>query len=299
MKIKNNRFLIFFISGFAFITVGVFIVLTMTNVKKRNTKDNGNIIAPYYHKKVLELSSDFKTKATESSVIAEKKIKIPIIMYHYVEYVKDINDIIKKRLDINPTLFERQLKTLAEAGYQTYFVKNIPDIIEGKINYSTKSAVLTFDDGYEDFYTVVFPILKKYKMKATIYIIYEFVGRKGFMNQKEIKEVLGSGLIELGSHTLDHIYLKLAPQSVAKKQVIESKKKLEELFGVEVKTFAYPYGAFSKITVDFVKEAGYTAAVSVIPGMTQSKENLFYLSRVRAGFFNPQTMIDVIERYKK
>jgi len=71
-------------------------------------------------------------------------------------------------------------------------------------------------------------------MKATIYIIVDFIGRRGFMNEKEIKEVLDSGLVELGSHTLDHLYLKLTPESTARKQIFESKKILEEKFKVKV-----------------------------------------------------------------
>jgi peptidoglycan/xylan/chitin deacetylase (PgdA/CDA1 family) len=74
-------------------------------------------------------------------------LKIPIIMYHYVDYIKDVEDLIKKRLYINPDLFEGQLKALKEASYKTYFVREIPDILEGKIEYSIRLAVLTFDDG--------------------------------------------------------------------------------------------------------------------------------------------------------
>ena len=285
---------------FAFILGSVFALVLFLFVRKEKTKTFNNfknlskIEAPYYDKKVFKLPKELEKKASVSA-----NLKISIIMYHYVEYVKDIEDLIKKRLDISPDLFEGHLKALKEASYKTYFVKEIPDILEGKIEYSSHSAVLTFDDGYEDFYTVVFPLLKKYQMKATIYIIVDFIGRRGFMNEKEIKEVLDSGLVELGSHTLDHLYLKLTPETVARKQIFESKKVLEEKFKVKVETFAYPYGAFSEKTIDLVKEAGYKAAVSVIPSMIQSKENLFYLSRVRPGIFMPKTMIKVIENYKK
>jgi len=290
----NKRLILAFILGF------ILALVFFRFIKKEKTKTINNVSnhlkieAPYYEKKVFKLPKELENKATVSATL-----KIPIIMYHYVEYVKDVEDLIKKRLDINPDLFEGHLKALKEASYKTYFVKEIPDILEGKIEYSSHSAVLTFDDGYKDFYTVVFPLLKKYQMKATIYIIVNFIGRRGFMNEKEIKEVLDSGLVELGSHTLDHLYLKLTPGSTARKQIFESKKILEEKFKVKIETFAYPYGAFSKKTVDLVKEAGYKAAVSVIPSMIQSKENLFYLSRVRPGIFTPKTMIKVIESYKK
>jgi len=285
---------------FAFILVFVLAFVFFRFVKKEKTKTINNVSnhlkieAPYYEKKVFKLPKELENKASVSATL-----KIPIIMYHYVEYVKDVEDLVKKRLDINPDLFEGHLKALKEASYKTYFVKEILDILDGKIEYSSHAAVLTFDDGYKDFYTVVFPLLKKYQMKATIYVVVNFIGRRGFMNDKEIKEVLDSGLVELGSHTLDHLYLKLTPESTARKQIFESKKILEEKFKVKVETFAYPYGAFSKKTVDLVKEAGYKAAVSVIPSMIQSKENLFYLSRVRPGIFTPKTMIRVIESYKK
>lgn len=264
------------------------------NQEKKKEKTESNIVAPYYDKKELKLPAGVKSEATISGTI-----KIPIIMYHYVEYVKDIGDLIRKRLDISPYLFEGHLKALDDAHYKTYFVKDIPDILNGNIHYSTRSAVLTFDDGYEDFYTVVFPLLKKYQVKATMYVIYDYIGRKGFMTESEIKEILASGLVELGSHTFDHLYLKLMPDSIARKQIIDSKKKFEDRFGIQVKTFAYPYGAFSSETINLVKEAGYVAAVSVIPGMQQSEENLFYLSRVRPGIFTPQTIVSVLEEYKK
>ncbi|MFH0772958.1 MAG: polysaccharide deacetylase family protein [bacterium] len=253
-----------------------------------------NIVAPYYEKSALQLPDNLKSKN-----IGQNKIKIPIIMYHYVEYVKDDGDLIRKRLDIVPTLFEGHLQALRKANYETYFVKDIPDIFDGTIHYSTHSAVLTFDDGYEDFYTVVFPLLKKYHVRATIYVIYDYIGRNGFLNEKQIQELAESDLVEIGSHTLDHVYLKLAPDLYAEKQIVDSKRKFEERFGIKIKTFAYPYGAFSNKNIETVQKAGYTAAVSVISGVMQSKENMFYMSRIRPGLFTPQTIIRVIEQINK
>ena len=253
-----------------------------------------NIVAPYYEKISLELPDNLKSKNDK-----QNKIKIPIIMYHYVEYVKDDGDLIRKSLDIIPSLFEGHLQTLRKANYETYFAKDIPEIMDGTIHYSTHSAILTFDDGYEDFYSVVFPLLKKYHMRATVYIIYNYIGRSGFLDEKQIKELIESGLVEIGSHTLDHVYLKQAPDLYAEKQIVESKQKFEERFGVSIKTFAYPYGAFSNKNIEYVQKAGYTAAVSVISGIMQDKDNLFYLSRIRPGLFTPTSMIRFIEQMNK
>lgn len=256
-----------------------------------------SIIAPYYEKAAFKKPGDLINIATTGAMT--KQIKIPIIMYHYVEYVKDINDTVRKRLDITPDLFEGQLKSLHQANYKTYFVKDIQKILDDSIIISSKPIVLTFDDGYEDFYSVVYPILKKYQMKATVYVIVDYIGRKGFLSETELTELAGSGLVEIGAHTLDHVYLKNSGYISALKQINESKTKLEKLLNIKVETFAYPYGAFDQQTLTVVKEASFSAAVSVIPGSLQSKDNLFYLYRIRPGIFTPETIVKVLENYNK
>ncbi len=225
----------------------------------------------------------------------EPMIKLPIIMFHYVEYVKDVNDYIRKRLTIDPYTFEQQLISLRDNSYKTYFVKEIPDIFAKKVPYTPKSTVLTFDDGYEDFYTDVFPLLKKYQMKATLYIISDFVGRYEFLKADQIKELATSGLVEIGAHTLDHVYLKSISPVIAQEQIIKSKKDLEKMLGIEIKTFAYPYGAFEEETLDLVKEASYSAAVSVISGSYYTPTNIFYLPRIRAGMVASGSMAQILE----
>ncbi len=266
------------------------IIIVINNKRKR-------LVAPYYDAQVFVRPSDSKHHDIAYTGLSVKgQMKIPIIMYHYVEYVKDLGDFIRKRLSINPYVFESQLKTLNENYFTTYFAKDIPDILDGKTNYSTKSAILTFDDGYEDFYTDVFPLLKKYQIKATVYIICNFIGRRGFLNSQQVKELAASDLVEIGAHTMDHYYLKDSPLKTSEEQIISCKKELENNYGISVKTFAYPYGAFSGETIGLIKKNGFTAAVSVISGTEQSNENLFYLSRLRAGQFSGTNMVNLLEK---
>ncbi len=259
----------------------------------------GQTVAPYYQKENFIPPKKYMPPAY---IQIEKRtaVKIPIIMYHYVEYVEDVNDLVKRKLAINPYSFEQQIKTLRVNNYETYFVRDLPSIVKETTKISTRSAVLTFDDGYEDFYSVVFPILKKYNVKATAYIIYNYIGRKGFLTKEELTELAKSNLVEIGAHTFDHAYLKFIPTSVLRRQIIDVKKKLEEDLGVTVVTFAYPYGAFGDETVQTVKEATYSAAVSVIPGAIHSKDSLFYLSRIRAGALTSgQSMVRFLDNYNK
>lgn len=265
-------------------------------------KSDKNIIAPYYEKSAFQKPSDITApdNASPSSIFKNGiRTKLPIIMYHYVEYVVDQNDLIRKKLNINPGIFERQLKSFIAEGYTSYFVKDIPDILAQKETVSGKRIVLTFDDGYEDFYLSAYPILKKYHLKSTIYIMFNYLGRKGYLSEKEVQELINSGIVEIGSHTLDHTALKTAKKEIAVKEITENKTKLENKFNIKVETFAYPYGVFNKETVELVKQAGYSAAVSVIPGVYQSKENLFYLSRLRGGVFSGTNADKVIGGMEK
>ncbi len=259
-------------------------------------------LATHYESNVFRVP-DWLSMPKGASITAtttnEPMIKLPIIMFHYVEYVKDVNDYIRRSLTIDPYTFEQQLISLRDNGYKTYFVKEIPDIFAKKVAYTPKSVVLTFDDGYEDFYTDVFPLLKKYQMKATLYIISDFIGRYQFLKVDQIKELAASGLVEIGAHTLDHVYLKSISSLVAQEQIIQSKKDLEKMLGIEVKTFAYPYGAFEKETLDLVKEASYSAAVSVISGISYTPTNILYLPRIRAGMVASANMVPILESMTK
>lgn len=300
---KNKKFYkILFFGFFAGSFTATFFIFILSNlILSRNKKSNileKQMISRYYDPKVFEKPKNLQTPNKLYSVLENKEYRIPIIMYHYVEYVKDPLDTIRKSLDVAPFVLGKELETLNNNHYQTLFVKEIPKILSGETPYSSRSAVFTFDDGYEDFYTDVFPLLKKYQIKATIYVVYDFIGRKGFLNEKEIKEIIDSKLVEIGSHTLDHLYLKKLSKSVVTKQVIDSKKMLDDRFNIKIETFAYPYGAFSQDTIDLVKSAGYTAAVSVIPGIKQSNEDLFYLYRIRAGSFSYGNIIRFFENYQ-
>ena len=276
------------------IIISVLILIAYGIIQKNNDTMALNDFG-HYEKDAYQKPADITPEAVKEA----RPIKLPILMYHYVEYVQDSGDTIRKSLNVTPDVFKKQLQTLKDAGYTTYFARDVPKILDGSMKVGDKSIILTFDDGYEDFHRVVFPILKSYNVKATVFMIYDFIGRKQFLKDKDIRELLDSGLVEIGSHTLHHMYLKKVSSEVARKQIFESKQKLEEQFGIHVDTFAYPYGAFKQETIDLVKEASYSAAFSVIKGQIQSQGNIFYLSRIRMGSAYGKGMLKVLEKLNK
>lgn|SRR3990167_340407 len=271
---------LFFISS-STLTLGIIIYWSLLGLYHKIALPQ-RIITPNYNK--TEITVPFDVSEQNKKILAfQPSYKIPIIMYHYVEYVEDENDTIRKSLTIAPHVFESQLATLAKHGYTTYTVSDVPNILNGSIPYTQKNIVLTFDDGYADFYTDVYPLLQKYNAKATVYVITNFIGRKGFLTSAQIQELAKSPLVEIGSHTLNHMYLKGGRRDIVKTEITESKKILENLTNTTINTFAYPYGAFDIQALTEVQEASYSAAVSVIPGNQQSLINEYYLARIRAG----------------
>ncbi len=208
-------------------------------------------------------------------------VSVPILMYHYIEMPSATTTL--KGLYLDPKIFEAQLNTLLKQNYQTYFMSELVQNINSRTSLTNKKIILTFDDGYEDFYSQVFPLLKKYNYKATLYVIINKLGTTGYLTREQIKILAASGLVEIGSHTFNHPDLRGLKSKDAKFEISASKKILEQISGQPVTSFAYPFGYYRNDFFAVVSSAGYTNAVSVMPGSHQGNENIWLLRRLRPG----------------
>lgn len=221
--------------------------------------------------------------------------QVPIIMYHYIEVNKDVNDTLRTSLSVTPYYFEKQLITLKENGYTFINFRDLTKILHGSLKKPKKPIILTFDDGYRDFYTDAYPLLKKHGVPATNYLIYNHLDRFGNLTKEMVKEILKSGLITFGSHTLNHVNLVSASEEVAWMEVVESKKKLENEFGIPVNDFSYPYGYFNDKIIEMIKRAGYETSTATTLGRVQSLSNIYKLNRIRVGNYFGKVFLDRIE----
>lgn len=210
--------------------------------------------------------------------------RVPILMYHYIEYVQDKKDTIRESLNISPRTFDLQMKTLKDDGYNFMTASELATVLDGKRELPEKPILITIDDGHWDLYTDILPILEKYHVRATAYIVPGFIGGSDFLKKDQLEKVIQSGLVEIGAHTVHHVGLagKLLP--VVQYEVGVSKKQLEDAYHISVVTFAYPGGSFDTQAEKVVKEAGFKLAMSTIPGIMHNQESRFFLYRIRPGY---------------
>lgn len=252
----------------------------------KNTINNQTYSKPQVLSATVNLASN-KAKITN--------YKFPILIYHYIEIVKDQKDTIRKSLNIPPSVFEAQIKTLQENGYVFITPKEMDQLKNGQKEISGKPIILSFDDGYGDFYTDIFPILKKYQVKAVAYIVPGFLGKPNYMSWDQVREISQSNLVEIGAHSMHHPSLKDLDKGIAQYEIAESKKELEQTLGMKVSSFAYPFGAFNQQAEDIVNSSGFANAMTTISGVNDNSGNVYLLKRIHPGTRTGNNLISYIE----
>lgn len=200
----------------------------------------------------------------------------------------------EERYAIPPEKFKRQMHYLKYKGYSPVRLGELYEYLvnkNGGLPLPPKPVVITFDDGYSDNYENALPILKEFNFPATIFFVSGLVGKtnqwmkaEGFperllMGWREISE-LGKNSITIASHTVNHQRLSYLNPEVAKNEIEDSKKFLEDKLGISINHFAYPYGDMNESIINMVRDSGYVTACSTRAGFNSRNVNLFELRRV-------------------
>lgn len=223
-------------------------------------------------------------ESTQSVQISNQHVdfKLPILIYHYVEYVTDERDTIRKSLNITPATFEAQIETLKSAGYTFITPNQISKIESGRLKIE-KPIIISFDDGYRDFYTDVFPILIKHNIRAVAYVNPGLLDKLNYMYWNQAKEIAKSGFVEIGAHGMSHRSLSSIDPKSAEWEIKESKSTLERKLGIEVTSFAFPYGHYNDQVIEIVKSAGFTSAITTDEGLNEAISEKFTMKRIHPG----------------
>lgn len=273
----------------------------MTSQKKKSTYANRkklNLLLLFLNLVLLGLLAVFMlnrpsqsgnsqkgTQTSQSTSTAKWKtydepVQIPILMYHAV-HVMDPSEASNANLIVDPDLFEAQIKALSKAGYYFLTPEEAYKAFTENALPAKKVVWLTFDDGNEDFYTIAYPILKKYKAKATNNVITGFVkkGNAGNLTVKQMKEMMAHGM-SFQSHTVNHPDLSATDKATQKVELTDSIDFLENKLNTKVNTIAYPSGRYNQTTLDLAKKT-YKLGLTTNEGLASAKDGLLSLNRVR------------------
>ena len=206
--------------------------------------------------------------------------KTRIMMYHMIS--GQLESTKKSGLRVSPDMFERHLKYFKNNGWK--FIKMSELQLYENDN---KVVAITFDDGYLDNYTNAFPLLKKYNACATLYLVIDrhkndwsvkknpkhntgVLANEEKLSDDHIKEMLDSGIFELGGHTITHPYLPNTSTEDKKYEMTECKNILETTFNTKVSSFAYPFGIYNAEDVEIIKTSYYKSAVTTEEGVANT-----------------------------
>ena len=235
---------------------------------------------PNQSKNKQQQSQTSQSKTTAKWKTYDEPVQIPILMYHAV-HVMDPSEASNANLIVDPDLFEAQIKALSKAGYYFLTPEEAYKAFTENALPAKKVVWLTFDDGNEDFYTIAYPILKKYKAKATNNIITGFVkkGNAGNLTVKQMKEMMAHGM-SFQSHTVNHPDLSTTDKATQKFELTDSIDFLENKLNTKVNTIAYPSGRYNQTTLDLAKKS-YKLGLTTNEGLASAKDGLLSLNRVR------------------
>lgn len=215
--------------------------------------------------------------------------KVRILLYHSVDFIP------KGDLNVHPVEFQKQLAFLENCYHVVSPQEAFARIPQGRTP-QRPSVAITFDDGYEDNYHYAYPILKEKGFKASIFLLTseqaagqsavhlgeEFAGQNRLLGWNHVREMSQNG-ITFGSHGENHVRMKKLPNNVLKDEIRRSKEKIAGEIGGAVEFFSYPYGTredFDHRTENFVRGAGYRAALSAMFGFNDAKTDSYALRRI-------------------
>ncbi len=212
----------------------------------------------------------------------QDSVTLPILMYHHIKQLPPKASATWRNLTVSPQAFEAQLRYLAEQGYHTIYFSELIAYFNAGASLPEKPIILTFDDGWIDHYTVVYPLLQKYCMVGTFFPPVNWVenGNGKQVISWEMIEEMSRGGMEFGSHTLNHHLLTGQTEKQIMAQLVDSKAALEQHTGKPVVVFAYPGGGHNALAVSLTAKAGYEAAVGIMAGVEQTRDDLFLLHRI-------------------
>jgi len=260
-----------------------------------------------YGKSILEAKSMFfKALLLATSLALSKQGTvtpgIPVLCYHDFQPVAQ-NDMVN-----TPGNFEEHLRWLKEHGYRTLSVDEMAAVLKGREREPEKAVVITFDDGYQGVYRYAYPLLKKYGMQGTLFLVTSKIGDENppmpHLTWQEIEEMDREGVVRAAVHA-DAMHVKLgqrlareeklgkAPNDI-KRDLTGARHDIESHVHHPVHTIAWPYGDYNTDLIHLACKLGYNMAFNTEYGVNRPGDNVLKIKRLRMS-----SKYDTVARFEK
>jgi len=247
----------------------------------------------------------------------KKGFSIPVLTYHHVNLEGNF-------INITPQRFETHMRYLNKHGFTTLQTEDLLTIFNGHQRPPERSIMITFDDGWLDNWVYAFPILKKYGFKAVVFVITSLIAEKGrrqrtdegtpsglpshkecqkmieaglasevMLSWEELREMEGSGLIDVQSHTHTHkrydkLYNDRAERiDVVKQELQTSKEIIKKKLGKQCNAICWPWGKYDSDYVDASHSLGYKLMFTTEKGTNTPVTEPWRVRRLAIGNISP------------
>jgi len=228
-----------------------------------------------------------------------KRKKIPILMYHSISNDGESGVHPYYSIGTTPEIFTQQMQSLSENGYRAVDIGTALEMLHSNSTGKNKAVVLTFDDGYMDFFREAVPVLRRFGYTATVYLptswIHDRISQR--FNGKEcltwdkVRELNDAGYV-FGSHSATHGMLRNMKRKEIEDEICLSKAVIEDKIGRSVESFSYPYAfpeenrAFRKDLRQLLEGACYRNGVSTTIGRISGWDDPYFLRRLPVNSFD-------------
>lgn len=206
-------------------------------------------------------------------------VNLPTLMYHHIQDMALAKSKNQGSLTVDTETFKNQMQYLKDRGYQTIAMSDLLAFFSNGSPIPKKSVLLTFDDGYDDFYLNAYPILSQLGFKATMFTPSGLIGNPGYLSWEQIA---GMNNVEFANHTWSHKAMR-ADGAIDEKEISTADIQLTERGLDNPKVFAYPYGTVSDISETILTKYGYTIAFTTRHGSILCEKQRLTLPRIRIG----------------
>lgn len=230
---------------------------------------------------------------------ATRGSKVPVLTYHSIDESGSV-------ISTSPDVFRRQMRSLKDSGHAAISIAELASVLADGGDVPPKTVSLTFDDGFQNFYTSAYPVLCEYGFSATVFLVSDRCGKfndwednhgalpvSRLLSWKEVGEIAENG-IEIGSHSRTHQDLSGMSAADAMREIVDSKTEIENRIGRPVRTFAYPYGRYNA-GVRKSAEEHYAAACSTNLGKVHLGSDIHSLERIDAFYLSKQIVFESLE----